>query len=157
MRGWARGSSCAGCGRRCGPGAAGAGAVAAQDLPGRTSRSVLHQEPARPGRISLDAAWCPRRLRAGPAVRARVVRGGDRVRHRSAYRGPDGPAGAEMLLAAAGSATAVRLLSFRSGRGRSGGRSGTNGCWRSRPYCRGSPRFRLISEIKYYIGSRGRL
>ena len=31
---------------------------------------------------------------AGRPSGARVVRGGDRVRHRSAYRGPDGPAGA---------------------------------------------------------------
>jgi hypothetical protein len=44
-----------------------------------------------------------------------------------------GPLGAQMLLAATGSTTAARRLTFRSGRGRSSGRSDTNDCWRSRP------------------------
>jgi hypothetical protein len=39
-----------------------------------------------------------------------------------------GPLGAEMPLAATGSATAARRLTFRSRRGRSSGQPGTNDC-----------------------------
>jgi hypothetical protein len=196
VRGWARGSSCAGCGRRKGRGAAASGRLrapggagfgglggcgpsalaAGRRWPGSGRRldagaraggmvragwpAMMRSQLRRPGRCGRWRRGCagfagedqpfsstsgtgaarPHQLGCGMvstttasrAVRARAVRGGDRVRHRSAHRGPDRPAGAEMLLAAAGSATAVRLLTFRCGRGRSSGQPGTNDCWRSR-------------------------
>jgi hypothetical protein len=126
----------------------------ANNLPRRTSRSVPHQEPARPGRISLDAAWCPRRLRAGlgrpgpgrarrrsssaslSSPRSRRARWcGDaagRRRQRSRSAPFDLPLWARTIMRAVGH---ERLLAIKA-------------C------CRASPRFRLISEIKYYIGSR---
>jgi hypothetical protein len=83
---------------------------------------------------------CPAWIRHGvrhdyqpdQAIRARVVR--EEIEFGIAQLAAvlAGPLGADMLLAATGSATAARRLTFRCERGRSSGRSDTNDCRRSR-------------------------